>query len=176
MAKKINNTQQAKGFRILEARPVDDRKIFKTVAGLATYVPEQYTTLYDGLEVKVEETGLLYTWTEVDFGLLDDSYTYASWDTNLGGLDYSNKTYNFVITSAVVWYDMIKENNDDYIQLAFKDIPFHSVVLKGITAEVIVDDEEELSFPDSIAWGDDYIRIFLLPSLATGTRIRLKLL
>jgi hypothetical protein len=176
MAKKINNSQQAQGFVVVDARPIDDRSQFSTLEDLVDYIPPMYTTLYDGLVVTVEETGLAYRWVENEYGILDVPFQYNSWDTDLGGVDYSNKRYNFVIDTPIIWINIVKPHNLEYISFLYRDLPYKAVINKAITAEILVDNDSEITYPDSIEWDDSgFIKIKLIPALPELTNLKVKL-
>jgi len=179
MAKKINNSTQTLGFKIMKARPVDDRSQFSTVQDLMDFVATSYEQLYDGIEIYVDETNVRYKWVENPWGLMLVGKTYATWDNNIGGpggIDYVGKTYNFVISSDVVRYNITKTNDLNYIFFDYSKLPFYATQAGVITAELIIDGDTEVTYPDSIKWDvDKKLYIYLYPNILSGTSIKVKL-
>ena len=178
MGQKIPNNQESLGWAVLDGRPIDDRSDFVTKQALIDFTNAKYTVLYDGLVTKVDETGYHYRWSEGVHGLfsLNSPFEYNSWDTNIGGIDYANKTYNWVIEDRVIWMDYQQNTTDTFIELPFADIPEHLWKNEAMTVEVYVDTDTEVTLPDSLTWGSvGRVRINFYPSIPIWTNMKIKL-
>lgn len=176
MATKIVNSQETFGWKVKDARPIDDRQMFVTKQDLIDYTAPMYTTLYDGLVVHVDENDTYYKWVENQYGLLPLPFGYKSYDVNLGGLDYSNKEYNWVVYMSSMWRVFVKEDDYDFISFLFSELPHSQVQNRALTAELFVGGEIEVTLPDSIVWDESgFIKIMLFPAIPAGTAIKIKL-
>ena len=103
MKKYTNQSTVQEGFNLGTQAPIDDRLHFSSIVDmqLTSYgnTSEAYE-YYDGMVVYVIDSSEQYMWKESSVGGLTTSFTYPS-NIISHGVDYSNKTYNFVSMSVV---------------------------------------------------------------------------
>lgn len=89
------------GLRVVAQIPLDQKTYFVSEDTLKDLGPEDSLafTYYKGMTVYCVLEKSRYEWTESTTGLLPTSFTYPS-NLIVNGVDYSNKQYNFVFTTA----------------------------------------------------------------------------
>jgi len=85
------------GWHVANQTPIDDRLVVDTYEDLLDLGTDDYKVYryYQGLKVLVKETLTEYIWLESSVGELPSSFVYPS-NIASHGVDYSNKSYNFV--------------------------------------------------------------------------------
>ena len=198
MAKKINNTVSALGFKIGKSAPIDDRTQFLTTRELIDYTfTGGLVSLYDGIEVFVEETKLKYKWVETDYGLLNayngrtDAEQRASFEYPeyaVGGVIYTGREFNWVISSQVITYQLTVTSNVSIgehptanptgIQIRYNSLPEHVLNSGMADATIRVLGATEIDFPGEIIWdlNNKYITLYCSPMYPINEELIIKLL
>lgn len=102
--KKYNNGVAVTGLSPTEASPLDDRLLYTNVSeliGNSGDMPDNVSAFYEDMVITLSKSGHKYIWVESDYGLLDIGYTYPDFLTDLYGVDYGGKTYNFILFNSI---------------------------------------------------------------------------
>ncbi|MCK5788361.1 MAG: hypothetical protein KAH32_05155 [Chlamydiia bacterium] len=198
MAKKITNSTSSFGFNVPVAKPLDDRTQFLTLYDLLDYtIGGGFTSIYDGLEVTVDDMRAKFRWTESTVGMFniyngfgagyDAPVTYPdSWPVATE-IDYSGKTYNWVLIDPTVTYSlsvnagvivdsspMTANENGIYVRAAW--LP--EKVLQHEMATVVVKERSgtELEFPHEVRYTrGEYIHIVAKPMWPVNSALIIKI-
>lgn len=97
-----NKNVQAEGFHIGSQTPVDDRLIFKDLAGIQDLGAANANVFkyFEGMQVWVVSLAANYVWVESATGLLTTSYTYPA-GVSVNGVTYGGRAFNFVKAGIV---------------------------------------------------------------------------
>lgn len=86
------------GFKVNTQAPIDDRLVVADLVELANLTGDKAYKYYEGMLVWVISTRKFYEWKESADGIIVGGFTYPNpfiqW-----GIDYSNRTFNFLSTS-----------------------------------------------------------------------------
>jgi len=164
MANKYNNAIPVTGFRPTEASPLDDRDVMLDSAILD---PANVLKYYEDMVVRISNTNKKYIWAESNHGLFNTGHTYPSYATDINGINYANKTFNFVVFDEVIKLESKLQNTSDIgLFIPFRDLSLEmikdpsdiTVTLKSDTTQF-----KEIEHPDRIEVVGSGIYVILDP-------------
>jgi len=103
----INKKVLSEGWHVGSQTPIDDRLVFADLAALQNMGVGNVNAYryYEGMTVFVVAEGTSYRWLESATGALPLSITYPA-NIIVNGIDYSNRTFNFVpVSGGTVSFD-----------------------------------------------------------------------
>lgn len=196
MAKKINNSVTALGFKVNKSAPIDDRSQFLSADDLMVYtLTGGLVSLYDGLEVSIEDSKLRYKWVESEVGLFNtfNGYTDAIYQESfeypeyaVGGVIYTGRRFNWVLVSPIVTYSLTvvatpfigagPEAGPLGIHIRYIDLPRHVTNSSHVTASIRVAGSTEIDLPGEIVWtAGEFVTLVCTPMYPVGTEITVKI-
>ena len=188
--KYTGGAKQTPGFQILSSAPIDDRKYFRTLADVDSFVHIEggFGRLHDGAEIMITDEPssdvmayTTYIWTHTVEGLLDTPHIYNGWAG-----EYANKPYNFVPADASTVVEMIVFGGTTNISIDERFLPLNARV-SGVISVVMYEYDPvnptdlELVIPNAINFERNIITgvlqlmLRVAPPYGIDTHVKLKI-
>ena len=172
--KKYNNAVKVTGLSPTEASPIDDRLVIIDVGSLPDH--DDLITYYEDMVVLEAITKKRYVWIESSFGLLSQGHTYPSYAVDINGINYANRTFNFVLVDDINIIEEVLSVGDLRFTIPMRDIPFklHSdldaaqVVMKSSLTGF-----SEIEFPATVKGVSGGIEVSIAPAAAQNETLKI---